>query len=217
MRYGWVFNFQLVPPDMHIQNAVERAILIFKSHFLAILTSVAPCFPCHLWDLLLTHTEMTLNLLWQATSNPAISAWEYLNGKFNYNTTPLGTLGISFIFHTKTGQRQSWDFRCKDGWSVVVSIAHYRCQHVIPKITRSMMISYTTEFRHHHITQPSVTPKDRVLHGLQRLTAVLQGAPSSQSGDQIRALQYLQDTINDWAVDTTPKDLTAPQHIEKDK
>ena len=78
------------------------------------------------------------------------------------------------------------------------------------------MISDTTEFRHHHITQPSFTPEDRVLHRLQHLTAALQGAASSLSGDQIRALQSMKDTLTDWAVDTTPKELKAPQHIEKD-
>ena len=80
-----------------------------------------------------------------------------------------------------------------------------------------MMISDTTEFSHHQIIQPSVTPKDRVLHRLQQLTADIQGAPSSQSGDEIRALQYLQDTLNNWAGETTPQDPTAPQPSKKDK
>ena len=79
------------------------------------------------------------------------------------------------------------------------------------------MISDTTEFRHHHITKPSVTPKGRVIHGLKQLTAALQGAPSSRSGDQIRALQYLKDTLTNWDVDTTPKELIATQHDKKDK
>ena len=92
-------------------------------------------------------------------------------------------------------------------------MTHYRCQRVIPKLTISLMISNTTDFSHHHITQPSVTPKDRVLHGLQKYTATLQGAPPSQSGDQICYLQYLKDILNDWAVDTTPQELTAPQPI----
>ena len=44
---------------------------------------------------------MTLKLMRQATANPAISALEYFNGKFKYNATPLGPLGISVIVHTK--------------------------------------------------------------------------------------------------------------------
>ena len=159
---------------------------------------------------------MTLNLLRQATANPTISAWEFFNGEFNYNATLLGPLRISVIFHTKTGRQQSWDFRGKDGWSVGASLTHYRCQHIIPKLTRSMMISDTTEFRHHHIIQPSVTAEERGLHRLEQLTAAFQGAPYSQSGDQIHALQSLKDTLTNWAADPTLKELTAPRHEKKD-
>ena len=107
IRNRWKVEFQLVPPDMHRQNAAYRAIITFKAHFIAILAGVAPDFPRHFWDLLLPQTKMTLNLLLQASANPAISAWENFNGKFNYNATPLGRLGISVIVHTKPGRRQS--------------------------------------------------------------------------------------------------------------
>ena len=68
----WKVQFQLVPPDMHRRNAAERAIRTFKAHFIVILAGVALDFPRHLWDLLLPQTEMTLNLLRQATANTAI-------------------------------------------------------------------------------------------------------------------------------------------------
>ena len=92
MRERWGVQFELVPPDMHRRNAAVRAIQTFKDHFLAILSSVAHNFPRHLWDLILPQTEMALNLLRQATANPAISAWKIFNGKFNYNAMPLGFL-----------------------------------------------------------------------------------------------------------------------------
>ena len=100
MRERWGVQFELVPPDMHRRNAAVRAIQTFKDHFLAILSSVAHNFPRHLWDLILPQTEMTLNLLRHATANLAIYVWEFLNGKFNYNATSLGPLGISVIVHT---------------------------------------------------------------------------------------------------------------------
>ena len=89
---------------MHRRNAAERAILTLKAHFLTTLAGVSPNFPRHLWDFLLLQTEMTLNLLRQATTNPAISEWGYFNIKFNYNATPLGPLEISAIVDTKTGR-----------------------------------------------------------------------------------------------------------------
>ena len=145
MNDKWDVEFQLVPPEMHWKNAAERAIRSFKAHFLAILVGVASDFPRNLWDLLLPQTEMTLNMLRQAAPDPAISAWDFFSGKkFNYGATPLGPLGINVIVHAKPGRRKSWDFRGKDGWSVGVSLKHYRCQLVTLKLSKSMVISDTT-------------------------------------------------------------------------
>ena len=79
------------------------------------------------------------------------------------------------------------------------------------------MISDTTELRHHHISQLSVTPKYRLIHWIIQLKAALQGTPFPRSRDQICAIRYLQDTLNEWAGDTTPQEPTTPQPIEKEK
>jgi hypothetical protein len=46
-------TYQLVPPHCRRRNAAERAIRTFKEHFVAVLSSVDPSFPMHLWDRLL--------------------------------------------------------------------------------------------------------------------------------------------------------------------
>jgi hypothetical protein len=60
-------DYQLVPPHCHRRNAAERAIRMFKEHFVAGLSSVEPTFPLHLWDILLSQAEIALNLLPQLT------------------------------------------------------------------------------------------------------------------------------------------------------
>ena len=106
----WHCTYQLVPPDMHRRNRAERAIRTFKAHFLAILAGVDPAFPASRWDLLLPHTELTLNLLRQSRLHPTISAAEGLYGKFNFDATPMGPPGSRVIYHAKPGTRCSWDF-----------------------------------------------------------------------------------------------------------
>ena len=78
---------------MHRRNAAERAICTFKAHFLTILASIDPTFPATRWDLLLPQAELTVNLLHQATTHPTISAWERINGPFNFDATPMGPPG----------------------------------------------------------------------------------------------------------------------------
>ncbi len=86
---------------MHRHNAARRAIWTWKAHFLAILSSIAPDFPRHIWDLLIPQAELTLNLLQQAMLNPCISMWEYFEGPFNYDATPLWPLGTRVIVYHK--------------------------------------------------------------------------------------------------------------------
>ena len=66
------------------------------------------------------------------------------------------------------------------------------------------MILDTTEFRHQHLTQPSVTSEDLVLHGIQLLTAVLQRMPNSHVYSQMLALHSLQDAIDAWSAVQAP-------------
>ena len=53
----------LVPPHSHRANMAEKAIDIFKNHFVAGLATVHPSFPLHLWCRLLPLATTTLNLL----------------------------------------------------------------------------------------------------------------------------------------------------------
>ena len=104
----WCETYQLVPPIVHRINVAERAVRTFKAHFLEILSGVDPKLPKYMWDNLLVQTELTINLLRQATLNPSMSAWEYFNGDFDYTATPLGPIGFKIIIHATSNKRKSW-------------------------------------------------------------------------------------------------------------
>ena len=101
-----------------------------------------------------------------------------LQATFYYAATPIGTLGCRIIIHKKFGVRNSWDFWGKGGWSLGCSLEHYRCQRVAPKDPKDVQVSDTLDYRHHYLTQPTLTPEDRVLRGLQTLTCALEDAPT---------------------------------------
>jgi hypothetical protein len=93
ITFKWNAKFQLVPLDMHPQNRAECAFCTFKDYFLAILASVDYAFPPYLWDLLLPQAKLALILLCQAMLNPRICTWEFFQGPFDFNKTPLGLVG----------------------------------------------------------------------------------------------------------------------------
>ncbi len=80
ITFKWNATFQPVPSDMHCRNQAERAIRMFKNHFLAILAGIDAAFPPYLWDLLLPQAELTLNLLQQASLNSWISMLGFFSG-----------------------------------------------------------------------------------------------------------------------------------------
>jgi hypothetical protein len=63
-------EYQLVPPHCHRRNAAERAIRIFKEHFVTGIASVDPTFPLHSWYRLLPQAEITLNILLTSRLHP---------------------------------------------------------------------------------------------------------------------------------------------------
>jgi hypothetical protein len=92
-------TYQLVPPHCQRRNAAERAIRTFKEHFVAGLSSVYPSFPMHLWDRLLPHAEITLNLLRTSRLHPQISAAAHYH--MDYNKTAFAPPGCKIIAHEK--------------------------------------------------------------------------------------------------------------------
>ena len=195
----WGSKFQLVPPNMHRRNAAERAIRTFKAHFLSVLAGVADDFPRFLWDLLIPQAVMQLNFLRQATLNPSISAWEYFNGPFDYDATPFGPLGQKVIAHNKPGTRNTWDFRGEEGWSIGACMDGYRAQRYVAASTKCERTTDTISFRHQHLTVPTVTPEDRLQHGIVQLTSALRNAPAVRNDTQLEAIERLRNAFRRWA------------------
>ena len=72
------------------------------------------------------------------------------------------------------------------------------------KAIRLAQVSDTVEFRHHHLTQPTVTQMDRIFHGVTTLACALHEAPTIACDNQLAAIQALHQAIKQWAKLTFP-------------
>ena len=126
-------------------------------------------------------------------------------GAFYYDATPLGPLGFLVMIYKKTSNRKSWDFCCKEGWSVGVLFEHYLCQLVIPADVREINVSDTVKFLHHFITTPTLTPEDRILHGINTLSSAIQDKSTDTYEAQIQAITKLRDICTGWSGIDTPQ------------
>ena len=121
---------------MHRRNKTKQMICHFKNHFLSILAGVYAAFLPYLWDLLLPQAKLTITSLHQATANPKILAWEYFNGPFDFNKTPLAPMGCRVLIYAKPSTRCSWDYRAKQGFYVGPALNHYRCYELVKSETK---------------------------------------------------------------------------------
>ena len=147
-------DYQLAPPQVHRRNSAERAIRVFKNHFIAGLCSTNPDFPLHLWDRLLPQALLTLNLLRTSNINPQLSAQALIYGLFDFNRTPLAPPGTQIVIHEKPTVRQTWAAHGCDGWYLGPALKHYRCYRVYVNETNAERISDTLAWIPTNIPMP---------------------------------------------------------------
>ena len=92
----------------------------------------------------------------------------------------------------------------------------YRCDRVIAKDSLAVCISDTVKYRHAHLTIPTITQDDHILHGLQNLTGALVDVPTACCDVQLRAISDLRAACHWWLSPTQnakpakPVDTTTP-------
>jgi len=80
---------RLLEPHDHRVNAAERAIQTFKHHFIVGLATVDANFPIQLWDEFLPQAQMTLNMLRTSRQKSNKTAYEELQGTFDFKKVHL--------------------------------------------------------------------------------------------------------------------------------
>jgi hypothetical protein len=150
-------KFQLVEPHNHQINAAERAIQTFKDAFIAALATTDSEFPLQLWDRLTPQVRDTPNLMRASRINPSISAYEALNGSYDWNQYPLAPLGCKAIVYKDGDTRGSWASRGVNDWYLGPPKDHYRCTlYYIPE-TRAYQILGSTELFPQHCQLPNLS------------------------------------------------------------
>jgi hypothetical protein len=186
---------ELTPADMHRRNAAERAIQTFKGHFISVLAGVPDSFPINQWHELLPQTVLTLNLLRQSNVAPNISAWAHHHGSFDYNRMPIVPMGCEVQFHIKPARRKSFGEHSEDGFYLRTSEEHYRMYVIFVKKSKAKRLSDTVFFKHHYITQPTVTPADAIVNAYHKLWQAIQGIQHSKEDTHMEALERIEQTL----------------------
>ena len=168
--YAPICPIQFVPPNTHRANKAERAIRTFVNHFTAILCGCDPTFPMKLWDLLLPHAEVTLNMLRSSGLSAHVSAYQHLRGAWDWNRYPIGPLGMLVVVLNSPEQRASWDDHGDKGFYVGPAEEHYRSHRVWCIRTNRTRVSDTISWHPHStLLLPFNSPWETFLTDVSRL------------------------------------------------
>ena len=141
---GEKIDYQLVSPYIQRLNPVERAIRIFKNHFIVGLCSTDPNILMQCWYRLLKQAKMTLNMSRPSRLNNKLSAYTQIHSALNFNATPLAPPG-KVLVHEAAKERTYWDPHGVDGWYVGLAMKHYRCFRCYISTTNSERIAETVD------------------------------------------------------------------------
>ena len=172
-------EYQLASPNDHRQNPAERAIQDLKAHFISIRAIADPNFGSENWDLLLQHTEDTLNMLRPSKINPKLSAYTTMRGHYNFMKTPMAPAGCKVVIHDRPMERGSWADRGTIGYYIEQSPQHYRNFNCYMPLTNSIRTSNTVEFFPHNTILPKLEPIDNVAIILTQLQELLSDLPQN--------------------------------------
>lgn len=209
---------QLVEPHNKRLNAAERAIQTWKDALISVLATTDSDFPLQLWDRLTPQVQDTVNLMRASRIDPTMSAYEALNGPYDWNRYPMAPLGCKAIIYEDGETRGSWGARGVDGWYLGPSKNHYRCDHYFIPETRAYRISGSTELFPQHCQLPNLTPMQHLralAKEIEEETAKVASTP--QGRELIKALRTnISKMINQPKEGEEQRVIMEQQQIERD-
>ena len=129
-------------------------------------------------------------------------AYEALEGKFDYNKTPLVPLGTKSLIYQTPSQRAAWEPHAINGYWLGPAMKHYQCGCYFIPPTRAIQIASITKHYPTHYQIPTILQSNQTLltaadllkvseasfllstkeilqhaNMLQELTAILQDGP----------------------------------------
>jgi hypothetical protein len=90
--------------------------------------------------------------------DPIVSAYEIMNGAYDWNRYPLVPIGCKAVVYNDGDTRGSWAFQGVDAFYLGPSKDHYQCDHYYIPDTIAYRILGSLELFLQHCQLPALTP-----------------------------------------------------------
>ena len=100
-------------------------------------------------------------------------------------------MGCEVQVHEKTDKCGTWLYHLLDGWYLSTSPEHYRVHNCHIKSTSAERLTDTMQFQHKNITNPTISPHDKIMLALANCKMALAGMMSGGPNQQMEELQTI--------------------------
>ena len=107
--------------------------------------------------------------------NPNISAYSHVYRPNNYNAETFVPIGMETLVYDKLKRRVTFAEHCRKCFVLGTAFEHYCSWIICMKDTKATRISATVFQKHKYITNPEITPEDRVIAAAGNLADELKG------------------------------------------
>ena len=120
-----------------------------------------------------------------------MSAYEAIEGAYNYHSNPLAPPGCKLIAHETPAQRKTWAAHGVDGFYLGPAMEHYRCHRIYIPSTHSERVVETVDFQPTMCEKPIVSDVENAIIAATNLTKALQ-QPGTINNLDLQTMEALQ-------------------------
>jgi hypothetical protein len=125
------------------------------------------------WCQLLPQIKRWLLLLCQLKANPNISAYAHVYSHYYYHCHLFVPIGMEALVNSQSHKHRSFVQHCRKVFVLGTSTKHYQCWKFWLVTMCATHISGTAFFKCKYLTNPAVTPEDRVIEAVGALAGAL--------------------------------------------
>jgi len=143
-----------------------------------------------------------------------MSAYEALDGEFDYNKTPLCPFGTKALIYDAPIRRTMWAPHTLDGWHLGPAMQYYRCGQYFINSTRATTIASSTHHFSAHYEMPTISADNNTLIVAAELAKLVDQGLSGNTRQKVKHAKIMQQ-ITEILKDGPPQrvDQCQPQRV----
>ena len=158
-----------VAPHNHCVNAAEPVVKTAKYHLITALATLDWSCPIQLWSKMMEQIQDTLNMFRASKNGTTKTAYQELEGGFDWNATPIASLETKGSVFIHPDNPNTFAPHCDNGYTVDRCNSHYQLLSFYIQATSGYQHSGTYRLYPQHCRMFTISKEDRTVEAAANL------------------------------------------------